>query len=189
MGGQLLFTIGVPGKRLPEIQRNLGRFSAGCQDLRVPFRDIVDDFEEVEAEQFRTLGAAESAGWAPLSDKYAVWKEKHFPGQPLLVASGRMRAALTGTTADSVREIQPLLLRMGVDDSKLDYPKYHNSGTLEHFELRSRVPGFSGMPRRPPIEFGETVRQRWILIIRRYLVLLARGGGAGTDADSIGARA
>ncbi len=189
MAGQLLFAISVPGKRFPEIRRNLGRLSKGVKDLREPFEDIVDDFEEVETNQFRTLGLSESAGWAPLSPKYAAVKAKLWPGQPLLVASGRMRAALTGRTSDSVREIKPLELRMGVDDSALPYPKFHGSGTLQHFERRTRTEGLSGMPRRPPIEFGEKVRKRWILIILRYLIGLARGAGPGSDVSSIGARA
>lgn len=189
MGAQLTFTLAVPGDRFAQIQRSLGRFSDGVKDLRPAFEDIADDFNIVEQGQFNTTGRAESGGWAPLNPAYAEWKAKAFPGQPLLVRSGRMRAALTGRTADSVRVILPLELRMGVDDAAVPWAKFHNSGTLGSFEQREKVEGLPGMPKRPPIELSEKTRKRWVLIIRRYLVKLARGVTSGSDADSIGKRA
>jgi hypothetical protein len=35
------------------------------------------------------------ARWAPLSPEYAAWKARHFPGRPILVRSGAMRAGFT----------------------------------------------------------------------------------------------
>jgi phage gpG-like protein len=189
MAAQLTFTMSVPGDRFAQIQRSLGRFSAGVQDLRQPFDEIADDFLAVEQGQFATLGAAESGGWAPLNPEYAKWKTKAFPGQPLLVRTGRLRAALTTTNGDSIRSVQPLELRLGVNDGAVPYAKFHQSGTLGSFEQRDKVEGLPGMPRRPPVEFSEKTRKRWVLTIRRYLVKLARGVTSGSDADSIGRRA
>lgn len=40
--------------------------------------------------QFRRQGYPKR--WAPLSTKYERWKERHYPGRPILVLTGRMRA-------------------------------------------------------------------------------------------------
>lgn len=97
---------------------------------------------EVEtAKQFDAEGAGPQAGsWAPLSVSYSAWKEAHYPGQPKLVATGALRAALTdGSSANARRDVSGDSLTFGT--TGVPYASLHQTGT-------------GRMPSRPPFDFG-----------------------------------
>lgn len=56
----------------------------------------IEEFLTQRVEQsFATQGAASGAGpWVPLSPKYAAWKQQHFPGRGILVATGEMKSSI-----------------------------------------------------------------------------------------------
>ena len=96
---------------------------------------------EVETgKQFDAEGAGPQAGsWAPLSVSYAKWKQAHFPGQPKLVATGKLRAALTGPGSNSRRDVSGNELTFGTIG--IPYASFHQTGTGK-------------MPARPEFDFG-----------------------------------
>jgi phage gpG-like protein len=97
---------------------------------------------EVEtAKQFDAEGAGPQAGsWAPLSVSYSAWKEAHYPGQPKLVATGALRAALTDSSASgALRDVSGDSLTFGT--TGVPYASLHQTGT-------------GRMPSRPPFDFG-----------------------------------
>jgi hypothetical protein len=66
-----------------------------ARDLSEPLNDLMDQVLESVAAQFETEGAAsDGLPWAPLSDDYSKWKAAHFPGFPILVATGEMKRAM-----------------------------------------------------------------------------------------------
>lgn len=97
--------------------------------------------ETETAKQFDAEGAGPQSGsWAPLSASYAAWKEVHYPGQPKLVLTGAMRAALTESNAPgALREVSGDSLAYGTKG--VPYASYHQMGT-------------GRMPSRPPFDFG-----------------------------------
>ena len=96
---------------------------------------------EVETgKQFDAEGAGPIAGsWAPLSVSYAKWKEAHYPGKPLLVRTGALKAALTGPGAGARRDISGDSLTFGT--TGIPYASFHQTGTGK-------------MPARPEFDFG-----------------------------------
>lgn len=77
-----------------ELRRRLNRVVAQVGNLTDPMKDIgkyMTDFfaGEVFASQGRVIGEP----WAPLSDSYARWKAKRFPGRPPLIQRGTMQKA------------------------------------------------------------------------------------------------
>lgn len=64
------------------------------RDLSEPLEELMDQLLELVRAQFDTEGAAAGGPWQPLSDEYAKWKEAHFPGRPILVRTGEMKAAM-----------------------------------------------------------------------------------------------
>ncbi len=135
-----------------QIQRMLDGVVYRGQDLRPVWNFIVSDFFALEGQQFATEGGL-GRPWPPLSPVYAAWKAKHFPGQPILVRTGRLRASLTGRNADTVEVQEPQLLRIG---TRVPYARFHQTGT-------------SRMPPRPPIVLTEAVKDRWCRLIHAYL--------------------
>lgn len=112
------------------------------------FADEVSDFTPFWEGEFKTFwyalrkldyasaGGATGSMWPPLSPAYRVWKNKHFPGRPLLVLHGDLKASVTSPDSpDSVWVAQPKALRVG---TTVPYAMSHQRGT-------------SRMPARPPV--------------------------------------
>jgi hypothetical protein len=81
--------------------RRLEGIASRAEDLTVPLKQIGADLIKDIGSQFATQGGYAydwphpGAGpWRPLTDRYRQWKEQHYPGRPILVASGTMRRAV-----------------------------------------------------------------------------------------------
>lgn len=102
--------------------------------------ELVPVFESEIASQFSAEGQGPNRGsWAQLSATYDEWKQKNFPGNPILVRTGKLREALTQSSS-------PFAKRDMADDefdfgtSGVEYASYHQTGT-------------AFMPDRPPFDF------------------------------------
>lgn len=145
-----IFEVSIAGEL--QIQRLLDGIIYRGQDLRPVWQYIAEDFHQLEAQQFATEGGL-GRPWPPLSPAYAAWKAKHFPGAPILVRTGRLRASLTGKTGDTVEVLEPQILRIG---TRVPYAIFHQTGTVK-------------MPPRPPIVISEAAKDRWVRLIHAYL--------------------
>lgn len=96
-------------------------------------------FEAAEQRQFDARGAGPASGaWSELSEMYADWKAHHYPGQPILVATGALRDGLTQASSPfGSREWTSSQFVFGTRG--VDYASFHQSGT-------------SRMPTRPPFD-------------------------------------
>lgn len=99
-------------------------------------------FEAELGGQFSTQGHGPFAGaWAPLSTAYAAQKAVDYPGQPLLVATGALREALTqASSPHAARDFTATDFAFGTVG--LDYASFHQLGT-------------GHMPARPPFDFTQ----------------------------------
>lgn len=141
----------------------LSRFGEYADDLREPFAKMADDFVRIEGERFD----AEGPGWAPLSPRYARWKEANYPGRPILVREGHLRESLTGG-AGFVREITKDSMVLG---SSVKYALYHHRGG-------------SRLPMREVVRLSAEDRTRWAKILQAYLVSKARAAGLDANAGA-----
>lgn len=99
--------------------RALARF---MNDLRPMWPLITALHQHWMSEQFKSEGGFAGERWQPLSPGYAEWKDKHYPGRGILVATGAMRSA----TQNPRRDALPLSLTLTVTDEKIGY---HQDGT------------------------------------------------------------
>lgn len=138
-------------------------------DWRPVWPEIEQVFYRIELEQFNSEGARGGQRWQALSPAYRQWKEKHFPGRPILVRTGTLKRSLTviGTTgSESIRESDEMSLTLG---SRVPYAIYHQRGT-------------SRMPARPPMQIqrndmGKIVSRMW-----RFAERGARDAGFQTQS-------
>ena len=81
------------------------------------------------AEAVDNIFASEGRGqWPQLSEAYARWKAKNYPGKGILELTGAYRTAVTQIgSAHNVLETTDNSLTYGVEG--LDYPVFHESGT------------------------------------------------------------
>ncbi len=97
-------------------------------------------FEAEMERQIDAGGGGPSGPFEPLTDAYAKWKEQAFPGNPILVASGKLREGLTNSSSIyATRSTDAETFNFGTQD--VPYASYHQVGT-------------SHMPARPPFDFS-----------------------------------
>lgn len=84
--------------------------------LKEPLSRISKRLTQTVGEQFLTEGSHGGGGrWAPLNPDYERWKDETYPGRPMLVRTGAMRAAFL---ADGERELTQSRLTWGVDTQR-----------------------------------------------------------------------
>lgn len=136
-----------------QLERTIDRTLDALDDASPAWEVIADSFARAERKQFRTEGGYASGGWPALSPKYAAWKARHYPGQPILVRTGDLRRSLTERPF-GIEVIEPGRMRIGSD---VDYGGYHQHGG-------------GSLPRRRPVELPETLRRGWVKTIQRFIV-------------------
>lgn len=87
---------------------------------------VGDKIAEHMVEQFATEGAhLTGSRWAPLSPKYLAWKQRHYPGKPILEATGEMMLSLVSRPFP-IEHYGPSSATFGTDDDKAFF---HQEGT------------------------------------------------------------
>lgn len=130
-------------------------------DLREPLQEIAEDFYKTQDAIFDAEGGAEdNPQWEALAPEYEKWKHKNYPGAKILELTGKLRASLTGPSADgSVFRLQRQSLEIGTD---LQTRSGYTLGLLHHT-------GTARMPSRKPILLSHDQRDRFVRIFRDFL--------------------
>jgi len=162
-----LVTIEIETIGVERMVRKLNRVSEEIKDFTVPFGFIIQDFEELEKKIFDKEGYP--ATFAPLSAKYARWKNKHFPGRKIMQLTGRLYTSLTTASggADVIRVINK---DYASRKTEVPYAHRHQMGTL-------------GMTRREFAQASESVKRRWTKIIHRWAMGLFEKYGISSYSD------
>lgn len=105
------------------------------------FPRLTPVFEAEMAKQFQSEGSGPSGHWQQLSADYEAWKSKHYPGNPILEATGRMKEGLTESSSPfATRAFSGNDFEFGT--SGVEYASYHQLGTT------------AGLPARPLFDFS-----------------------------------
>lgn len=120
-------------------------------DFSEPLSQMADDFYSEEERIFNEEGP----GWAPLKPEVQKRKERKFPGAPILVRTGALKASLTSDKAKgSVYELTPDTLKLGTSLKTPD--GNYNLGLLHQFGAPR-----NNMPARPPIQQTQRLQRSW----------------------------
>lgn len=158
--------IEVEGKA--EFDRFFLRFDREVSDLRPVWADVRDEFWQIEREQFASEGRAGASGrWKSLTKKYAEYKQKRYGAKPILEATGRLKASLTGRTADTVYNAYEKYMEIGTG---VPYARYHYLGK-------------GRLPERKPISLSEPQKRRLAKRIQSGLVRELRLGNSYAVGD------
>ena len=146
------FRMGIKGQ--DRVDHSLAHFGSSFADLRPAWPAIIEDFYAEEKAQFESQGSHGGAGWQPLSEKYAKWKEVKFPGKPILEQSGKLLRSLTQAGAEKgVARKGKKRLTLG---TKSRLARWAQEGTDRE-------------PARPVMQLGPAFEQRCWEHIREYL--------------------
>lgn len=142
--------------------RAISRFAENLRDFRQIWPGVIVELQAIVKEQFRGKGIGPSGPWQPLSEAYRRWKEKKYPGQPILVRTGATRNALTSRTDHSIILPTETELTFGV---ALPYPIYHQRRDSKR------------LPRRPIFDLTEQHKIRLVKVVQRCLLAAGRDNG------------
>ena len=105
------------------VRARLRALMARSMNWRPAFIEIERVFEHAQRSWFESEGRR---SWPPLAAATAAWKRTHGMSSSTLVRTGRLRASLTSSTADSIRDMSNDRFAFG---TKLRYAGYHRAGT------------------------------------------------------------
>lgn len=140
----------------PESKRKVeGLAKAGKIDLRPTMNVIGIGYrKEVKGIFNKQQPRGEDQKWPQLSDAYRVWKEKHFPGMPLLVRTGALKESMVEQGAPG--NITIIGKTSGIFGTTIPYGVYHDTGGAK-------------IPRRNFSEPNDARMQIWVDQIERAL--------------------
>lgn len=141
----------------PELDVGFSRFGENIQDLTPAWELIADDWYAMELDLFKSQGATGTEAWKPLAPSTLRRKK----GPSILNETGALQKSLTLTGGKNIKVVKKMELRLGTKDPKA---KFHFYGTRR-------------MPRRRPIQITENDKKRWIKLMQRHLVSVAREAG------------
>lgn len=141
--------------------RSLNRFTENLRDFRQLWPAVIVELQTIMKEQFAGQGVGPSGQWQQLSPAYKRWKEKKYPGAPILVRTGATRDALTKNTEHSLIIKGQTELIFGVS---LPYPIYHQRGK-------------GRLPHRAIFDLTEAHKIRLVRVMHRRLIKAGRDNG------------
>lgn len=157
-------TVDIQGEA--KLDYAIGAIADGIDDWREVWPEVELVFYRAVLGQFRTEGQRGGEVWRPLSNPYKKWKELKYPGQPILVLTGRLRRSLMATGSnESIRDAQAQSLTLG---TVTPYAKFHQTGTRK-------------MAARPPLvllrnDYGKIVSRMF-----RYAERIGKTAGFKTE--------
>ena len=141
----MAITITVKG--VDELRAKYRRLVPLLADFNRAWPAVKQSFIGVVLDRFATRG---HGTWRALSPGYAAWKADHYPGQPILVATGRMRQEVT-TGARVTATAKTLTFT-----TNNAYWFYHQYGTRR-------------MPARPIFKLNRADEAKFTQDIERYV--------------------
>lgn len=132
-------------------------------DLQPAMEAMADYIQEEIDTAFKTGGASTASGlWAPLNGGYEALKRQLYPGAPLLVRTGALRASLTKRgTRGGIRRITRRSMEVG-SSIRVGSIRLWNLGQLHQLGTRSYPP-------RPIIDLTQRQRRRLLSIVRTHI--------------------
>lgn len=130
------------------------------KDLSPVWPDVDEEIRRDAKLMFDTQGGQRHP-WPPLSEPYAAWKRSKVGDKPILVFSGKLKAAATETGPSHIFTHGALWMETG---AAVDHAIFHQKS-------REIDPGTGKLPRRPFYYIDKKRLARVIGIIRRWVEL------------------
>lgn len=160
-GPTFVLRIEIPGQA--PLIRGLSRFAEGINDFSPYWQDyLLPAWYRSVGSHYETQGATTGERWAPLTARYAAWKQKHWPGMPIGVLTGDTKASVTNQSdANAVVTISPKQLTVG---TRVPYAMYLQRGTKR-------------MVARPPLRASDMFATQAARLLQEFGVKAAKTAG------------
>jgi phage gpG-like protein len=137
-----------------EVQLQLNEIAARGDNAAPVLRKVAEEFRSDQRTNFARRGRPR---WKPLSPEYAAWKARKYPGRPIGVLTGGMRASF-------VNKFDPYNLEV-VKDDQLRVGSTNPVGHL--FGGKHTV---HKQPKRKLVSLTPTRRREYLKMVQDYLI-------------------
>lgn len=155
--GRASFGIAIDVQGDAQIEMHFKRISERSLDLKPAWFAIREEMLLIEKRQFQSQGEYRSGGWAPLAEATVSRRERLGLGTRILIETGRLMRSLTDTGGKDQKFV-PMRSWM-LFGSNVPYLEAHMKGDPDR-----------SMPARPPIAFNEIDREKFLRIIRGWIM-------------------
>jgi phage gpG-like protein len=127
-----LLNITMTAVNAREVEMAFAGFASDVSDLRTVWPMVAAALErKTLGNQFASEGSKGQHGrWAALSPRYRAWKEKHFPGKPILQLTGRLIDSFSEGSPDHVDRREAQSFEWG---TSVPYAIFHQFGWSKSF--------------------------------------------------------
>lgn len=157
-GAGVIFSFKVEGEE--QAQGMILGIGRRVKDLSPIWPEVDKELRKDAKLMFETEGGQRHP-WPPLSEPYATWKQSMVGDKPILVFSGKLKAAATTQSPFHIFKRGALWMETG---AALPYAIFHQKS-------RKIDPGTGKLPRRPFYYIDKKRLARVIGIIRRWAIL------------------
>jgi len=143
-----MFVIEVTAPNLNKWEADATRFDYDIDHVAMiqAFKRIIKLFHRWQRKAFRSGGSIQKSGaHAALSDSYREWKERNYPGRPIMVLTGKLRKSMTGGEGGMStygRLGREWYLKIGTtvkSGDNYDYPLAHQEGSAKGGKVRKTI--------------------------------------------------
>ena len=154
-----------------QLNRHFGNLLKALGDFSEPLGDVGKIVESSTHQNFIDEGRPKK--WEALKPRYAAWKERHFPGAPILVRTGKLRSSMHRGGAGNIFAVTNTQLTYGSDLSVGSW----NLGLLHQKLSDYTAEGMvvaqesgKGPPQRKIINLQRDEKNNIVQTLRKYLV-------------------
>lgn len=109
----------------------LERLRINGSDMRPALRDMGQVFADAQRDQFETEGRHYGPGWARLTPRYKMYKERVRPGLRILQFDGDLEDAAAPGIAEEfpIYQLGGHRIEVGLSNADVPYAMFHQDGT------------------------------------------------------------
>lgn len=158
-----------------QISRAFEASAREAEDMSEPLQRFGDHLLQQVGAQFASEGAQGGAPWPQLNAAYAAWKDEHYPGRPILVRTGALRAAATSKDAVTVtpRRLTYEIDGIDVHENPSGYAEVEFIGDVAVWHQKGR----GHLPVRKIVDLNELARRQLDRYFSDWVNGLRRGQG------------
>jgi phage gpG-like protein len=112
------------------------KLASKIENRKQIWEKFVPEYREIVLQNFGAKGKImEQSRWMPLTAQYRKWKQKNYPGQPLLVLTGKLQRAAVEFKADATKD--NLKMTVNGDDPYYMYVQERSKNPRKYFYTKN----------------------------------------------------
>lgn len=123
--------VSLSGTGMRAVSHDLERLAVNARNMKPALEQVAQVAVDATRAQFDAEGSHfHGTGWAPLSPRYAAWKQRVKPGAPILQLTGKLKRTVAPASAPQAGfyKVSATRMEVGMLYQQVPYAKHHQEG-------------------------------------------------------------